>query len=227
MSIYTDGTYYKNNPTWDLEHSSFKARYVAQLLRRNSIIPNNILDIGCGVGGVLFEMSKIYSHANLTGYDVSPQAIHEGKKMFGNKITFISVDPASSNNSYDLTMALDVIEHIEDYFTLMKEMKNLSENKIFHIPLEINLRWVLRPNLFSGANAKNGHIHFFNKESAMCALKWAGLEVLDYTLTPHAIELASSAKAKVAAIPRRAMSIISPEIATRVFGGWSLLVLAK
>jgi SAM-dependent methyltransferase len=80
LDAYKDGSYLKNNPTWHVEESPFKVKYILQLLGRNSLQIHSVCDAGCGVGEVLrllqLEMSP---DTDFTGFDISPQA-HELSK---------------------------------------------------------------------------------------------------------------------------------------------------
>ena len=74
--LYTGGAYFKNNPTWDIEDSTWKAAVIFSLLQKNNIAVNEVIEIGCGAGGNLVELSKLDSNIkSLAGYDISPQAI--------------------------------------------------------------------------------------------------------------------------------------------------------
>ena len=46
VDIYTDGEYLEKNPTWHVEESSFKAKYILELLKRNNLSPRTICDAG-------------------------------------------------------------------------------------------------------------------------------------------------------------------------------------
>jgi len=38
-TIYTDGTYLRNNPDWHVDDSPWKAKHVARMLDRHGIVP--------------------------------------------------------------------------------------------------------------------------------------------------------------------------------------------
>ena len=227
VSQYSDGTYLENHPTWDLEHAPFKARHVAKMIRRNNLRPETMADIGCGNGGVLANLKREFPNCQMYGFDISPQAIEMGRQLHGPSIELACSNPFDDPRRFDIALGMDVIEHVEDLFGFLQGIKALAPYKIFHIPLEINSRWVMQPDMYANANRQNGHIHFFNTEIALATLAWAGYDVIDSVLTPHAIELASTPKAKLASLPRRIVAALDPQLANRLFGGWSLLVLAK
>src|ERR1700733_235110 len=119
-NIYTDGSYLaQTGGTWHLEDSRFKAQRIASMLgRHNEVKPNSICEIGCGAGGILAELQKsLPQDIAFTGYDISPQA-HTLSARFSNpKCQFILGDAFADRSRYDLVLVMDVIEHVEDYFS--------------------------------------------------------------------------------------------------------------
>src|ERR1700693_1839375 len=138
-SIYTDGSYLaKTSGTWHLQDSLFKAQRISSMLARHrEIKPNTICEIGCGAGGILAELQKILpQHTYFTGYDISPQA-HALSGQFSNpRCQFILGDAFADTSKYDLVLVMDVIEHVEDYFSFLRYTKDKGDWKLYHIPLE-------------------------------------------------------------------------------------------
>src|SRR5690242_859167 len=74
-TIYSDGTYFRNNPDWHVDDSAWKARHVAGILQRNAVKPASVCEIGCGAGEVLRSLSRELPEAKrFVGYDISPDA---------------------------------------------------------------------------------------------------------------------------------------------------------
>jgi hypothetical protein len=75
-----------------------------------------------------------------------------------------------------------------------------------------------------------GHIHMFTAEMALAVLKDTGYDVADSFFTAGGLELEKNQRrlrTVLANLPRRAIGKINPHLAARIFGGYSLLVLAK
>lgn len=55
---------------------------VARRIAESYALPGNarILDVGCGKAHLLYELSRVLPNALVTGFDVSPYAIHTSKK---------------------------------------------------------------------------------------------------------------------------------------------------
>ncbi|MBA3986569.1 MAG: hypothetical protein H0X63_08375 [Flavobacteriales bacterium] len=66
------------------------------------------------------------------------------------------------------------------------------------------------------------------KDTALATLEDSGYEILDYFYTTGAFEVKSNTfKSKFAFLPRKLLYAINKDLAVKIFGGFSLLVLAK
>lgn len=227
--VYKNGVYLNNNPTWFSGGSSWKASAIFRLLDKNNIFPKSVCEVGCGAGGVLASLSLLLkSVTRCCGYDISPQAIALCKEKYGDSIEFYCEDfTASANLGFDLILCIDVFEHIEDYFSFLRNIKNRSEFKAFIIPLDLSVQSILRNSVILKSRKEVGHIHYFTKDLALSVLKDTGYKVLDYCYIGSSIDAPElSWKARVMKIPRKLFFAINKDIAVRVLGGYSLLVLA-
>jgi SAM-dependent methyltransferase len=227
-NIYTDGSYLaKTGGSWHLEDSPFKARWIASILARHvELKPNTICEIGCGAGGILAELQKMLPrHIAFTGYDISPQ-VHALSERFSNqKCQFILGDAFADRSQYDLVLVMDVIEHLEDYFSFLRQSREKGDWKIYHIPLETYVVGVLRGFNYWDAL---GHLHVFTIETALKALQHTGHRVVDWVFTDGAISIPSTTlRGRAANLIRIPLSKLSTELTSRLLGGYSMLVLAK
>jgi len=103
-------------------------------------------------------------------------------------------------------------------------LKNRAEWKIFSFSLDISVQSAFRAGAFSQRRNVHSHLHHFNKETALGTLEYAGYEVVDYVYPPN---LAISPLAKMAKPIRTACFKLGPDLAVRLFGGYSLLILAR
>lgn len=226
-SIYTDGTYKKNNPDWHESDSKWKAGKILKLLKKNNINPTSICDVGCGSGGVLFELKKSLKNAKeLLGIDISQEAIKIAKKKESSKLKFLVAEfPAKK---YDLTMAIDVIEHLENYATLLNKLRPNSNLVVLHIPVDISVHSTLKKTFYSYAISTVGHLHFFTKESLIPILEHYGFEILDYNFTAGGIErISGTLSSRIGKFVRIISKIFGENIGSKIMGGYSLLILAK
>ena len=228
QSLYLDGDYLLKNPEWHVEESPWKARQIIRMLRRNNLHPKRICDIGCGAGEVLSQLqSNLDDDCELLGYDISPQAVSLARIRTTDRLHFKLGDLKNDDAYFDLILALDVMEHIEDCWSFLRQFKTKSTYKIFHIPLDLSVQTVFRPSGLLKRRDLYGHLHYFTKQTAMALLKDTGYQVLDYFYTPRSIDLGTEFAEKLLNIPRRLLFPLNQDLTVRVFGGFSFLVLVQ
>lgn len=228
-NIYTDGTYLEKNPEWHVDESPFKVDQILRMLAKHDLHPQTIADAGCGAGEVLrLLQQRMDGTCVFSGYDISPQAIELSRSRANEKLRFIQGEIGSDEQAYfDLILVQDVIEHVEDYFSFLRRIHPKSRLKILHIPLDLSVQAVLRRRGLLIRRERHGHIHYFTKETALAGVADSGYEIEDYFYTPRCIELAKNLLQKVARSPRMFSFAIHQDLAVRILGGYSLLVLAK
>lgn len=227
-TIYTDGTYLRNNPAWHEDDSPWKARQIAKLLERNGVEPRSIAEVGCGAGEILRELSRTYPEARCVGYEISPEAYELCHRKATANVSYKLGDIAEDSATYDVAMAIDVFEHVEDYFAFLRRIKPCGRYKVFHIPLELSVRNVIASKPLLDARRSVGHIHHFSRETALAALQDTGYAVVDQFYTSGRTELPNlSWRSTLLKWPRKAVYAMSPDTAVRVLGGYSLMVLAR
>lgn len=229
--IYTEenGEYLKNNPTWHVEDSPWKAKQVLKMLNRNpDINPKSIVEIGCGAGEILNQLYlSMPDDVNFTGYDISVDAINIAKTRAKERLTFKHENFLDTNLKPDLLLMIDVFEHVDDYLGFLRLSKNKAKNTIFHIPLDLSVLGILR-NVPMANRISVGHLHYFMKETAIATLVDTGYDVVDFFYTAGMLELpGKTLNAKIAFLPRKLMYKVNEDMAAKLLGGFSLLVLAK
>jgi 2-polyprenyl-3-methyl-5-hydroxy-6-metoxy-1,4-benzoquinol methylase len=229
-AIYTQGQYLENNPTWHIEDSTWKAEQIFKIIQNNNLQPLSICEVGCGSGEILNQLYlKMPNYLNFTGYEISPQAYQNCQKKAKDRLSFKLGDFQQEENTYfDLLLCIDVFEHIEDYFGFLKKLRQKSKYKIFHIPLDISVSSVLRSTPILTARQLVGHLHYFSKETALATLKDTGYEICDYFYTAGSIDLpVKHFKTLLGNLPRKVLYSLNQDIAVRLLGGYSLLVLTR
>jgi len=229
-TIYTDGTYLQNNPDWHVDDSPWKAKHIATMLERHGIVPTTVCEIGCGAGEILRALSThLEPSARFFGYEISPDAYKLCSAKSNARFNFRLGNLLDDEDArFDVVMAIDVFEHVEDYFGFLRKLRGKGQYKVFHIPLELSAQQVLRGTPLIEARRSVGHIHHFSKETALATLEDCGYRVLDHFYTSGRTELGGLGwKSQMMRIPRQALYRMSPDAAARMLGGYSLLVLAQ
>lgn len=228
-SIYEDGTYLANHPTWHEEDAAWKAKNIHKMIQKSNLHIKTLCEIGCGTGRILLELARLYGDdVKLHGFDVSSEAIGRCEKNMPNISCYHGDGLAIDNRNYDLVLVIDVMEHIEDYFAFLRRVHEKGRHFIFHVPLDLSVQTVIRRSALLKRKNTSGHLHYFTKELALDALRSCGYAVQDVFYTRGSLELPGrSRKAKCLALPRRMSFAINQDIAVKVFGGYSLMILAK
>lgn len=228
-TIYTDGTYLRNNPDWHVDDSPWKAAHIARILERHGVAPMTVCEIGCGGGEILRELSThLDPRTRFTGYEISPVAYNICSRKANEKFQYRLANLLDEPAYFDLVMAIDVFEHVEDYFAFLRKLRTKARHKVFHIPLELSALEVARGTPLIRQRRSVGHIHHFTKETALATLQDTGYRVIDHFYTSGRTELAHAGwKTRLMKLPRNALYGLNPDWAARWLGGYSLLVLAE
>jgi SAM-dependent methyltransferase len=229
--IYVNGEYFKNNPDWDITDARWKTDVIADLLKKNKLSPRQVIEVGCGAGENLVELLKKDSGIEkLSGYDISPQAIELASKKATDKISFFNDDITAIENVHaDLMLVIDVVEHVDDYYGFLRKLKNKSDWFVFHIPLDLSCRTVLKPHVLLQQRQSVGHIHYYTKEMVEWALKDTGYEIIDWVYTKPVVDVqsADSIKRFIKKILRNISFAILKDWSAKKWGGYSMMILAK
>ena len=228
-SIYNTGDYLNNNPSWHSEDSPWKAEQIFKIIQKNFLNPAHICEIGCGSGEILINLNEKIHDANFTGYEISPQAFAICSRKSSSNVNFVSGNLLEDSRAhFDCLLCIDVFEHVEDYLSFLKALRIKSSYFIFHIPLDMNVSSVLRVHPILHARSHVGQLHYFSKETALQTLKGCGYKIEDYFYTAGALSLQNhSLKTKIVNLPRKLIYSLNPDMAVRLLGGYSLMVLAK
>jgi cyclopropane fatty-acyl-phospholipid synthase-like methyltransferase len=228
--IYRSGTYQEMAPSWHIEESAGKAEEIARLLRNHQLTPHTVCEVGCGAGEVLRQLQlRLPDDCELTGYDISPQAIELARERENERIhVYLGDFRTVDTGSYDMLLVLDVLEHLEDYFAFLRSLKARGTYKVFFFPLDLSVQSVIRPHGLLHTRDAYAHLHYFTKETAVRALQDTGYEVLDAVYTADALNSPTNeAGRRLLKWPRKVAFALNHDLAVHLLGGYRLLVLAR
>lgn len=118
------------NAKWEY----YLLRCILKYIDKNNV--KSLLDIGCGQGNKTAYISKLLGFIKAVGLDSSKSGIALADKLHSNykNLKFINSDlnefSLESEDKYDIVSALEVLEHIEDWQTLLNNMINVSDRYI-------------------------------------------------------------------------------------------------
>lgn len=228
-SIYRSGEYALRNPTWDIEHSPWKAKNILHMMKRNGLSPRTICEVGCGAGEILYQLQNNMSpECEFDGYEISPQAYSLSREKANDKLRFHLEDFLTAKTNFDIILLIDLIEHLENYYGFLEGIRSRSKYKILNIPLELSLYAVLDPNFLQREYNRFGHVHYFTKEIALRSLKHSGYRILDCFYVHSFIEFPPQRLLGRLLKPiLQIASKINDDWTARIFGSNSLVVLAS
>tara|TARA_Y100000310_G_scaffold325133_1_gene388141 strand:- start:4287 stop:5030 length:744 start_codon:yes stop_codon:yes gene_type:complete len=95
---------------------------IYQLLKKNKA-KLKILEVGCGCGYLTYALNQMGHHT--IGIDVSKTAIEYAKSQFGNNFYLTSLEKFNKSEKFDLIIATEVIEHLDDSMEFISLCINL------------------------------------------------------------------------------------------------------
>ena len=199
-----------------------------KMLTRIPIRPMKIIEVGCGAGEILNQLHQKIEDQTIEfiGYDISEDAIKFCLPKVKDRLTFEQADFLKLEESADVLLMIDVFEHVEDYIGFIRKAAGKATYKIYHIPLELTVSNLLRNNL-NYSREKVGHLHYFNKATAIATIEETGQEIIDSFYTGSAIHRSKRWRTNLMNIPRQLIFEWHKDFAVRLLGGYSLMVLAK
>jgi SAM-dependent methyltransferase len=204
------------------------------MIKKHNLSLNSIYDVGCGAGNILAEIQQKWgTEIELSGFDISPQAISIAKTKENARLKFFNEDILTSKvPPTDLLLLLDVFEHVPDYISFLEDLSKKSKWFIFHIPLEVSvIDILLKSRRMLSQRRIYGHLHFFTRETALAVLSNTGYTVVDYFYTD---DIGSSNQPvqgsfvhRIACGVRKGLYWINQDLPVPIFNSYNLLVLAR
>lgn len=189
---YINGSYRKKHPDWHFKEAANKCidlqpSFISFLKYRQ---PKHIkvADIGAGAGGVLHEtttwLKSIDNELSIEpiAFEISPAAVSIAKERFPDldmrKMAFEDCD-----ENFDLVLFVDVLEHLENPWAMLRQARQKSKFMIVRQPLLENFS-TFRHSNYAYQRQHWGHITYFNYDSFLDMASACGWEALDTNLVP-------------------------------------------
>lgn len=231
---YTQGTFWEGRETIG---SSFKLELVLPLLNKYSKLLLNkckFADLGCGQGSFLLALAKYLDNLKLDyelyGYDISSYAIELAKMVANHKpnIEFHVGSCLDLPDELDIIFIIDVIEHVENPYKLLREIASKTHYVILHLPIEqsISHMFMKKP---SSSYELFRHLHFYSWETAKILIHHSPFRIVDYQFSGAAytsIKITQNLK-KIQNIFRYLLYRVSPPLGSLIGGGPVMLLLER
>ena len=228
-NVFLTGEYLARVPQWHADDSIWKAGEVFRMLQLTQVTPRHIGEVGCGTGEVLHQLQLLMGpECDFWGYDIAPDAIRLSRSRENHRLHCKVGDIANDfHPDFDLLLVLDVLEHQENYFTFLRDLKPLAPYKLFHTVLDLSAQAVLRPEGLIKLRRASDDLHFFTRDTMLQALRDEGYRIVQWFYAPRATYRAGNAAKRIKQWPRRMLYALNQDFAVRCLGGYSLFVLAQ
>jgi SAM-dependent methyltransferase len=134
----------------------------------------HILDAGCGSGRNMVELAH---HGVVTGVELSDTSVHLARERDAGEVIAGSVmDMPFEDSSFDLTVSLDVIEHLEDDVGALRELRRVTTPGGALLVTVPAYQW-----LWSGHDVVNHHYRRYNRRTLLTAAESAGWKLERFT----------------------------------------------
>lgn len=231
-SIYTDGSYLQSNPGWHGQDAHWKLMHVLLALERAGAADRvkTVCDVGCGAGELVKEWARLRPDMRFTGCDISPQAHALCLKDAPENAHFVHGGQVQGEH-FDAILAVDVLEHVPDTDSFLSTLEAYADLLVLHVPLDLSLRSVVKPEILEEERRTVGHIHFYTAAYLKRLLAARGYELLSWHYTNKYVERPpelASARSRLGMCIRRAAHYGMPRAwAAFLVGGYSVMLVAR
>jgi len=171
-----DSQYSDNTEEWRKIGAIGKVQNIIDLTKGLKF--NKMIDIGAGDGNILSLLSEKNYCSDLTAVEISDSAIQQIKKK---KIPglmdikqFDGYNLPFNDKQFDLAICSHVIEHVEHPRKLLSEIKRISKNQVFEVPIDFSFQVDKKFKHYSSY----GHINIFTPALFKFLLYTEGFEIL-------------------------------------------------
>jgi SAM-dependent methyltransferase len=144
-------------------------RSIVSRLKADELEPRRILDVGCGTGANL-EMLSQFGQAQ--GVDVSDDALEFCRRKGLNAQKGLAETLPFEDESFDITTALDVVEHLDDDIAGLREMYRVTRKGGYSLVFVPAFMW-----LWGVQDDISNHRIRYTKKQIVERLKQAGFKV--------------------------------------------------
>jgi|2_EtaG_2_1085320.scaffolds.fasta_scaffold01643_9 ubiquinone/menaquinone biosynthesis C-methylase UbiE len=157
-AAYYDKDFKKHAHMFELLKDSYvenRHRWIFRAINKN----DSVLDCGCWCGIFLYQLRK-HKSIVATGFDISKCAVEFCNERLDNNVSVGNIlDIDAKDGEFDVVVASQVLEHLEQPYLALAEMLRVAKKKVlFTVPIERNL-WC------------PGHLHFFTLTELMSNIK--------------------------------------------------------
>lgn len=178
---FNQDEYYENSHPFIVSVEKKRLTSISETIKNHlktvKLTNPSILEVGCGAGQVLVEITSKIQSSNIYGIDILDEWLIQTKKKLGDKVKLtngFAENLPFENNSFDYIVCSEVLEHVIDPSVVLAELMRVVKKAgliIVTIPDEIIINKIkdmidffrLYNKLFPNIVKHNDwHIHNFN-----------------------------------------------------------------
>jgi ubiquinone/menaquinone biosynthesis C-methylase UbiE len=167
--------YDESSVHWRNTGAKFKALNIVELAK--NITFKNVLEVGAGEGSILNWLSQWDFCKDLNCVEISESGIEliKAKKIknLNDILLFDGYKIPYPDNHFDLVICSHVMEHVEHERLLLREIKRVSKNQIFEVPIDFSFYVDRKLKHF----LSYGHINIYTPSLFRFLLKSESFEV--------------------------------------------------
>lgn len=153
-SLYSDRT-----EEWRRIGAKGKAKNIIEITKNHNF--GNLIEVGAGDGNILLGLSSKNFCRNYTAAEISDSAIEQIKKKaisgLNDIVQFDGYKLPFKDKEFDIAICSHVIEHVEHPRLLLREIKRISKEQVFEIPIDFSLNVDKKVKHFTAY----GHINIY------------------------------------------------------------------
>jgi SAM-dependent methyltransferase len=202
-----------------------KADHVIALCMRTGVAPRSTLEVGCGDGALLSELSRRGFGGRLCGVEITDAAVEiaRARPEISSVKRYDGVRLPVGDGAYGLGILSHVLEHVPDPAALLAEVSRTCRAVLIEVPLEAN--WSARRAGKRRHAEEVGHLQRLDRRGARALVARAGLSIGGELEDPlpadvhrfFATSRAGRAKATVKWAVRAGLHRLAPPLARRLF----------
>jgi len=218
LNTHYDGTYTEQMKQWRRLGAKDKSNNIRSLTGSRQF--QSILEVGCGTGSVLAQISQHHLAERYCGIDMADPNLHRDETA--SEIELLQYDGTRTpfkDKSFDLVFATHVVEHVPDPRGFIAELARVAREYVYiEVPCELNIRVSQKKLQLS---VDTGHINLYTPESFLLLLQTSNLQVELLELFDHSLDVLSFPNSPVKGLmlkaARTSLLKFSPILASRVF----------
>ena len=204
--------------------------YWLQILTKYLPPPASIVEIGCGMGQMLY-LAKQAGFKGI-GVEPSPKICDYAQRVFGVDLLCGTVDDIEG--VYDAVLCMDLVEHIIDPIAFMQRvMQHSNSNSLlmiqtpFYNPdMDFNQMRIISPR-FEKQMLRNQHIFIFSRQSIQMLLHQTGFSNIQFEPAVFGDDYDMFLVASMSPLVEHEQSYMLETLANQQPGGWLIRAMCE